>query len=146
MEHKTLEQLERVAEVRDQPQTPVLTPIQRLERWADLLEGEPDRHLNTLHGTEYQTATARDAMRCANSPISVAFADPVLHDAGLSDDTYGTAKRFFEISDHELHEALCYCHYGPTMRAGTAARSVRGIIAHRTNPGILSRVRSALPL
>jgi hypothetical protein len=110
MEYKTVEQLGRVAEVHvDQP---VLSRIQRLQRWADLLELQPDRQLWTLLGTEYHDLTERDALRSADSPISVAFADPILRTAGLKDDTYGEAKRFFEISDWELHDVVCYCHYG----------------------------------
>ena len=127
MEHRTVEQLGRVAEVREDFQTQALTPVQKLYRWAELLEEKPDHRLTTLHGTEYQSESVRDTMRADNSPISVAFADPVLRDAGLKDDTYGEAKRFFEISDHDLHEALCYCHYGPSILSGVAARSIRGV-------------------
>ncbi len=38
-------------------------------------------------------------MRSDHSPVSVAFSDPVLRVAGLSDDTFGEAKRFFELED-----------------------------------------------
>jgi hypothetical protein len=144
MEYKTVEQLGTVAEILKQPHAPAMSKGARLERWAQLLEEQPDRYLNTLHRTEYQSEGTRDAMRCANSPISVAFDDPVLRGEGLGDDSYGEAKRFFEISDRDLHEVLCYCHYGPTMLAGTAARSVRFIVAKMANPGLLERMRQAL--
>ncbi len=146
MEHKTVEQLKRVAEVRDDFQAQALTPVQKLLRWAELLEARPDRSLTTLHGTEYEVGAVRDAMRSDDSPISVAFADPVLRAAGMTDDTYGEAKRFFGISDHDLHEALCYCHYGPSIQAGTAARSVRGIAIRAESPGLIGRMRSAFAL
>lgn len=145
MEYKTAEQLARVAEVHvEEPQSSPMSQIERLERWAELLERQPDRHLGTLHGTEYEGDTTRDAMRCANSPISVAFEDPVLRADGLKDDTYGEAKKFFAISDRELHEALCYCHFGATMLAESAARAVRRIIAGESHPGVLTRMRRAL--
>jgi hypothetical protein len=44
----------------------------------------------------------RDALRATDSPISVAFADPILRAAGLKDDTYGEAERFFEITDGDV--------------------------------------------
>jgi hypothetical protein len=57
----------------------------------------------------------RDALRGIDSPISVAFADPILRAAGPEDDTYGEAKRFFEITEGELHDVLCFCHHGDGM-------------------------------
>ena len=55
----------------------------------------------------------------------MAFADPVLRLQGMQSDTYGEAKRFFELSDRALHNIVCYCHVGATMQAGRAARYVR---------------------
>jgi hypothetical protein len=62
-------------------------------------------------------------MRSDGSPISVAFADPVLRAAGLENDSYGEAKRFFELTDRQLHKIICYCHFGATVNAATAAHS-----------------------
>jgi hypothetical protein len=145
MEYKTVEQLARVAEIRvEQVPTPVMSQSERLQRWAELLEEQPDRRLNTLHGTEYESDATRDALRCANSPISVAFDDPVLRAIGLKDDTYGEAMRFFGISDRELHEVLCYCHYGAAMLAESGARAIRRVIARASHTGVLTRMRQAL--
>ncbi len=130
MEHKTLDQVGRVAEVRaDRAHTP-LTQDQRLTRWAELLEQQPERRLNTLLETEYQAWERRQAMRVANSPISVAFDDPMLRADGMADDSYGEAKRFFGISDQQLHAIVCYCHFGSTMSAEAAALRVRSIASH----------------
>jgi hypothetical protein len=52
-------------------------------------------------------AGARAAMRSDSSPISVAFADPVLRAAGLENDSYGEAKRFFKLTDRQLHKIIC---------------------------------------
>ena len=136
MKHQTLDQLQAVAKVGGRyPDT--LSRAERLERWAKCLEANPARQLFTLHETEHQSAKMRDEMRRNDSPISVAFADPVLRASGLANDTYGEAKRFFELTDGHLHDVICYCHYGETVKAATAARNVRSILA----PGVFARFR-----
>jgi hypothetical protein len=145
MKHSTLDELERVALVRpEQPPRPPMSRTERLEHWAELLESEPDRPLATLHGTEYQAPETRAAMRSAQSAISVAFDDPTLRAEGMRDDTYGEAKRFFELSDWQLHEIVCHCHFGTTMTADAAARRVRTAIAGREPPGLLERMRQVI--
>lgn len=126
MRHQTLDQLHAVAEVRTAK--PVMSRTQRLARWAALLEREPSRLLTALTGTEYRARAERDVMRGDGSPISVALEDPILHDEGLKDDSYGEAKRFFELTDYQLHEIVCYCHVGEVMQSSRAALSVRDAI------------------
>ncbi len=98
---------------------------QRLERWAEVLELAPQRHLRSLYETEYGSRWRRDALRADNSPLTVAFQDPVLRAEGLQSDQYGDALKFFELSDGELHHIVCYCHHGPTMAAKAVARRAR---------------------
>lgn len=131
MRHQTLDQLHTVAEVHRDPTHPRLDRTQRLERWSELLERQPNRLLTALTGTEYRSPPERDVMRGEGSPISVAFEDPLLHDEGLKDDSYGEAKRFFELTDSQLHEIVCYCHVGETMQSSRAALSVRAAIGGR---------------
>lgn len=138
MKHQTLEELYKVAEVSEDGSRPAMTRSERLERWAQLLEAQPKRHLNTLHETEYQPLSNRVVMRSDNSPISVAFGDPLLRAAGLRGDSYGEAKRFFELGDAELHDIVCYCHYGEMVSATTAARFVRRAVDRKT--GMLGRI------
>ena len=142
MKHQTLEQLRIVAEINQDYLRQAMSRSERLERWAELLERNPDRRLSTLHQTEYQPVRARGAMRSDGSPISVAFEDPVLRVAGLENDNYGEAKRFFELTDRQLHEIICYCHFGATVSAVTAARQIRAAIAGR-QPGMFARMREA---
>jgi hypothetical protein len=142
MKYQTVEQLQSVAEVVQGYSRQTLSRRERLERWAELLERNPDRRLSTLHQTEYQPVRARAAMRGDGSPISVAFEDPVLRAAGLENDNYGEAKRFFELTDRQLHEIICYCHFGASMSAVTAARHIRAAIAGR-QPGMFARMREA---
>jgi hypothetical protein len=139
MQHKTLEQLQRVAEGQPDPDRPAMSRREKLERWADLLERDPGRRLSTLPGTEYEPAERRDPLRSPGSPIWVAFADPALRAEGLTNDTYGEAKRFFELSDWQLHEIVCYCHFGATMTAGAAARHVRPAWGGRGPGGVCPR-------
>ena len=122
MRHSSIDQLSRVASVI--PEMP-LTRRQRLARWNELLHREPERLLNTLVGTEYETRKNRDTMRAANSPFSIAFADSLLRASGLKDDTYGEAKRFFHLSDYQLHNIVCACHFGSEVTAAQVARHVR---------------------
>ncbi|TGQ46016.1 MULTISPECIES: hypothetical protein [unclassified Mesorhizobium] len=128
MRHQTLDQLHTVAEVHREPKHPVMDRTQRLERWSDLLERHPNRSLTALTGTEYRPSVERNAMRGDGSPISVAFDDPILRDEGLKNDSYGEAKRFFELTDNQLHEIVCYCHVGVSMLSSRAALSVRAAI------------------
>ena len=128
MKHQTLEQLQNIAEIRTEQVGPTLSRDERLRRWAELLERDPGRRLTTLGGTEYQPARIRDRMRGEQSPLTVAFEDPMLRVEGLRNDSYGEAKRFFELTDHQLHEIVCYCHVGEVMQSSRAALSVRAAI------------------
>jgi hypothetical protein len=129
MKHFAIEQLQTIADVeRDQPP---LSRNQRIERWAELLELNPDKRLATLYQTENLPSKERELVRADGSPISVAFQDPVLRAAGLDGDSYGDAKRFFQLTDYQLHRALCYCHFGGTVSAATAAHYVRKAVGNR---------------
>lgn len=144
MKHQTLEQLKAVAEVQPDQTRPAMTRTERLERWAALLSREPDRRLMTLHGTEYQPDERKLSMRSAGSPLTVAFDDPVLRAEGLASDTYGEARRFFELTDWQMHEIVCNCHFGESMRAGSAASRVRSAIGGAGAGGIFARLRNAV--
>jgi hypothetical protein len=143
MEYKSTAELQQGgASFADAPPQ-VLSPAQRLERWAELLQRRSGHRLNTLHETEYEPSGRREAMRCDNSPISVAAEDPVLRHDGLKDDTYGEAKRFFALTDYQLHNVLCYCHFGSTMTAEGAAQRVRALIPGSSS-GVFARAWRAL--
>ena len=131
MKHHALEQLQIVAEVDQDYPHQIMSRNERLERWAELLELNPGRSLSTLRQTEYQQVRERAAMRCDGSPISIAFEDPVLRAAGLENDSYGEATRFFELADYQLHRVICYCHFGANVSAATAARHIRKALSGR---------------
>jgi hypothetical protein len=125
MKYQTLEALRSTAGVHTEIQYPMTTHDERLLRWAELLEKQPDRRLRTLSETEFQPAPIRDRMRCADSPIAIAYEDVVFRTEGLKDDTYGEAKRFFELTDSQLHRLVCSCYSGATVRSGSAAKRLR---------------------
>jgi hypothetical protein len=140
MEYKTLGELAGQAEVSLEPvlaRRP-MTKRERLERWATLLEREPERQLSSVEEVEYGTIGEQKAKRADNSALAVAFADPVLRAHGLNSDRIGTAVDFFELSHWELHQVVCSCHYGRSMAASTAAMRVRAM-ARRTEPLTLAR-------
>jgi hypothetical protein len=113
----------------------------RLERWAVLLEENPQRILTALEGTEHRPMLEREKMRAEGSPIAVAFSDEILREEGLADDSYGEAKRFFELTDNQLHEIVCYCHVGTSMQSSRAAHCVRRAIKGR---GFMAGLRQLL--
>jgi hypothetical protein len=137
MKHRTIAELTTIADV--QPTKTAMSRCDRLERWAECLEREPQRRLRSLEGIEYGPETQRRAARETNSPLSVAFADPVLREEGLKGETLGEAIDFFEMSYGEAHRVLCSCMHGHTMQAGDVAMRVRGIMTptFRTFPLVL---------
>ncbi|MFC3324320.1 hypothetical protein [Mesorhizobium cantuariense] len=132
MKHQTVDQLHAVADVHAEATYLVATRGERLERWARLLEQNPNRCLGALTGTEHQSVEMRERMHSAGSPITVAFEDPIFRALGLKADTYGEAKRFFELTDWQLHDIVCHCHVGATMPARWAASRVRAAMSGRS--------------
>ncbi len=125
MKLKTLDEVKQVADVCPPLTRDRMSKRQRLERWAEALELAPQRHLRSLYETEYTSPRRRYALRQENSPLTVAFQDPVLRAEGLRSDRYGDALKFFKLSHGELHHIVCYCHHGPTMAPRAVATRVR---------------------
>ena len=121
MEHKHLDQLRSVADVQPRP----LSREERLQRWIDLLERDPRRSLNSLGVIEYKPPVERALIREDNSPLTVAYEDPVLRADGLAGDRLGDAMRYFALSDGQAHYALCSCLSGRTMDASACAQRLR---------------------
>jgi hypothetical protein len=145
MERVTLDQLSTRASISPNlPEAGFLSRQQRLQRWSELLAREPDRLLNTFPQTEYMDAEVRTSMRCANSALTVAFEDPVLREAGLTDDTYGTGKKFFELSDRHMHWILCYCHHGMSVRAGALVSVLRSILPRTPQFSLFGRMKQVI--
>jgi predicted protein tyrosine phosphatase len=134
MKYKSLEQIAPEADVH-----PGLgmSRRERLERWAELLERQPNRRLSTIEGTEFGRRREREAKRADSSPLTVAFEDPLLGVEGLRGDRVGDAVEFFDLSHDEVHRLVCYCHHGLTVSPGTVAARVR-MMAQRNERATLS--------
>jgi hypothetical protein len=129
MKHTHIDELRRLAEVGDMPVRAALTRRERLERWAEILERDPDRRLRTLEEIEFVAPGERPQLRADNSPLTVAFQDPVLRDDGLAGDRLGDGMAFFGLSEGQAHRLLCSCLNGRAVQSGVAARRLRGIVA-----------------
>ncbi|KAA2234607.1 hypothetical protein [Salinarimonas soli] len=137
MKHTHLDELRRMAEIGDAPVRVAMSRHERLERWAEVLERDPGRRLKTLEEMEFVPRDERPLMRADNSPLTVAFQDPVLREEGLAGDTLGEARLFFGLSDGQAHRLLCSCMNGRAIQSEIAAKRIRGIVA---------RSRMAAPL
>lgn len=129
MKHQTLFEVHERADIqREAPAQAPMSRTARLERWVEVLTEQGGDLLTTLEGTEYKSVDERAVMRRDNSPLTVAYRDPVLRGAGLANDTYGEAKRFFGLSDHDLHYVVCHCHCGARMSGHAAADRVHALV------------------
>jgi hypothetical protein len=130
MKHLTITDLDMIADV--QPVRTRMSRHERLERWAECLARDPQRELGTLEGIEYGPAEQRYLVRSENSPLCVAYADPVLREEGLASDRLGDALNFFELSEGEAHRLFCSCLYGGHMRSGEVAQRVHSLTARNS--------------
>ena|SRR3712207_5354020 len=126
MEHKHLDQLRSVADVQPKP----MTRKERIERWIGLLERDPSRRLNSLGEIEFKPPAERALIREDNSPLTIAYEDPVLRADGLAGDRLGDVMRYFELSEGEAHYALCSCLGGRSMEASSFAQRLRNATAN----------------
>jgi hypothetical protein len=116
-----------------------LSRRERLARWANVLEAQGP--LNALMRIEYLSPAERRAYRGVDTPLTVAFNDPVLREAGLGSDGLGDAMDFFGLSDREAHHLLCDCHYlGGMTGSGLAHRLRRH--AGQEQSSLWSRIRN----
>jgi hypothetical protein len=122
MKHQKIDDLGAVAEIVQFEMPTKMSRRERLERWADVLDQNPGK-LNALTRIEYLARGERPEARADNSPLEVAFKDPVLRRDGLGSDRLGDAMAFFGISDRHAHRLFCDCHYSGSMTGpGLAVR------------------------
>ena len=99
--------------------------------WGTLDNSDPVG--NTYGGFyKYLVVDLRAAIRADNSPIAYAYADPVLRASGLSGDTFGDARSFFELGTGEAHHLLCSCVNGRSVTGFATARRLRRLVACHT--------------
>ncbi|MGH6803892.1 MAG: hypothetical protein ACREC3_11075 [Methyloceanibacter sp.] len=130
MEHRTSTELKGFAAV-IHPQK--LSKKELLERWALALEKRKGARLCTLRETEHKPVKERSALQQENSPLTVAFEDPVLWSAGLTSDRFGEVAGFFGLSHWQLHDVVCNCNFGETVAAEVVAGHVRRLSARTSS-------------
>ena len=131
MEYKTLRELQTLG--RTTPVNPrTMSRRERLERWAVILGGLGQRPLTALSRVESVSRQQRPSLRADNSPLVVAFEDPVLRKEGLASDRLGDAMTFFELSPRHAHYLVCDCYYQGTMTAGRVASRLRTLAPKKT--------------
>lgn len=101
-----------------------LTLAERRARWADLLEAHKDR-VRAFDSIELIRPSRRAPMRAENSALAIAFADPVLRQAGLLGDSYADGRAFFALSHNQMHKLMCRCHIGSSEPGRVTATRVR---------------------
>jgi hypothetical protein len=104
---------------------------QRLERLADILDRH-DRMVHLLYRMEYAPARERPSLREDNSPLALAYQDDGFRREGLSGDSLGEIMKFFQLSDHEAHHLLCYCHYAGSVTSKMIAERARELARKKT--------------
>ena len=138
MEHKPLSELETIADVK-RAETVFLTREQRLERWIEALEAQPNRPLRPLYEIEYSPRDERRECRADNSPLSVAYEDPVLRAQGLQGDRLGDCIDFFSVTEHQMHYAFCSCHVGSNFKGKQAADRLRRLLPAKSTVSEIRR-------
>jgi hypothetical protein len=126
MEQKSAQELRAFAEISSDPPPP-LGRKERLERWADLLDRDPQRRISLVRELEFASRSAQADMRADESALSIAYDDPLFRSLGLKSDRVGDGKEFFGLTESQAHRLLCSCMHGMSMRAGDAAHMVRTI-------------------
>lgn len=104
-----------------------MTQRERLNRWAEVLEKEPDRRLRPLLRVELYAERERDLLRGDETPLALAYADPVMRADGLSSDRLGDARTYFGLGGGDIHALVCDCRYQGRMRASDVARRLRAL-------------------
>ena len=125
MEHKQLDQLRSVADVQAPDAVRPMTRVERIQRWIELLERDPTRRLHAIPEIEYMLPGDRPHARADDSPLTIAFEDPVFRAQGLASDKLGDTMRFFELTESEAHHAFCSCLGGHMMDSSAFARRLR---------------------
>jgi hypothetical protein len=128
MKYQSIHQLANIAHVflaQTASPVPRLSLSQRLSVWAVLLE-RAGGTLRLLQDTEFKPWRERDHLRDSESPLAVAFADPLLRSEGLTGDSYGDARQFFGLGQQSFHHIVCHCLYrtGTTAPAGDISARV----------------------
>ena len=141
MEHHSVDELRHLAEVKTV--AAVFRRREKLERWAKVIEAAGPQRFRTFPELEYASAAERSAVRRDGSPLALAYADPVLREAGLEGDRYGQAVSFFELSEREAHRLFCSCMHGGTITSEGLASELRRLAVQERASGWFSKIAAS---
>ncbi len=127
MEHQGFDQLRSVANVASSAPREVLTRRERLERWARIVENHDGADFAPLLDADDMELDARCRLRYPNSPLEMAYADPLLRMQGLASDNLGDGIAFFGLSEDDA----LYLLEDPRMDGPALAKRIRSIAAKR---------------
>lgn len=147
MEHKSLEQLRNQAVVVELEERVAPSPRElrrmRLERLATVL-AQHDGPVTLLTRIEYLPERDRMPLRIDNSPLEIAYRDPVLRAQGLAGDRLGDGITFFDLSQAEAHYLLCDCHYSGMITGDMIAVRARAIANRMSFGEMFTKLGGAL--
>jgi hypothetical protein len=127
MLHQGLDELRLKADVIPlKTERPRMTRGERLERWAAVLEQHPGPMMPFIRIESYSWPERKN-LRGDDTPVALAFRDPMLRADGLAGDTFGDACGYFELSNGQAHRLLCDCHYRGTMTGAKVAAHLRSV-------------------
>jgi hypothetical protein len=135
MKQQRLDHIQTIAKVTSIGVAP-MSKRDRLLRWADLLMRSPDEPFNALPFVEFYDEPHQLRLRGDNTPMALAFADPILRDEGLRGDTLGDARSFFGLGRGDTHRLLCGCRYNGRMSGRSVAQRIRAL----AEPGLFGRL------
>ena len=129
MKHETLDALKLRAELlSSSSEIARMSRRERLRRWADVVE-QHSGQLRPFFRIEYLTPAERRDLRGEDTPLTVAFSDPILRADGLRSDRLGDGLAYFDIPEHVGHRLLCDCHYNGAMTNENVASRLRSLAA-----------------
>jgi hypothetical protein len=130
MEHRPLDELRDRASVVELEacvaESPRALRRARLQRFAKVL-AQHDGVVTLFSRIEYMPEQERLPLRVDNSPLEIAYRDPLLRAQGLASDRLGDGMAFFELSPGEAHRLLCDCHYTGWVTGEMVAERSRSI-------------------
>jgi hypothetical protein len=144
MEHKTLDEIAKVAHVLNQTRDDGRARRrQRLEKLAAILDDHrgPIRLLSRI---EYLPRDRCLALRQDESPLTIAYQDQSFRQQGLNGDQLGHAMAFFGLSLREAHEIFCDCHYTGMITPEKVARRVRSLARKMTIGEMWGKARGVI--
>jgi len=103
-----------------------MTRGERLERWAAVLDQHHGPMMPFIRIESYSWPERKN-LRGDDTPVALAFRDPMLRADGLAGDTFGDACNYFELSNGQAHRLLCDCHYRGTMTGTKVAAHLRSV-------------------